>query len=130
MPEVTGKIISYGKDYTIWILKGDLGAGKTTFIKEVARQMGIIDSINSPSYALINEYLTPENDRIYHFDLFRINTVSEVLDIGMDEYLDSGKYCFIEWPEMAESLLPSRYLEIQIFNPENELREFNIYKHE
>jgi len=130
LPEVTGKIISYGKDYAIWILKGDLGAGKTTFIKEVARQMGIVDAISSPSYALINEYLTRQNDRIYHFDLFRINTVSEVLDIGMDEYLDSGKYCFIEWPEMAASLLPSRYLEIQILNPENELREFNIYKHE
>jgi len=130
LPEVTRKILSYGKDLKIWILKGDLGAGKTTFIKEVAKQIGVDDPISSPSYALINEYITTSHEKIYHFDLFRINTITEVLDIGMDEYLDSGKHCFIEWPEVMESLLPSKYLEIQILNPENELREFNIYKHE
>lgn len=130
MPEVTRKILQYGKDFTIWILKGELGAGKTTFIQEVASQMGIADLISSPSYALIHEYITPSNERMYHFDLFRINTMAEVLDIGIDEYLESGRYCFIEWPEVAEPLLPSKYLEIQIHNPENELREFNILKHE
>jgi len=130
LPEVTRKIISYGKDHRIWLLKGDLGAGKTTFIQEAARQMGVVDPVSSPSYALINEYLTPSNDRIYHFDLFRINTITEVLDIGMDEYLDSGRFCFIEWPEVSEPLLPSKYLEIHILNPEKELREINIRKHE
>ena len=130
MPEVTKKILSYGKDHTIWVLKGDLGAGKTTFIREAARQMGVADPVSSPSYTLINEYLTPSNDRIYHFDLFRINTITEVLDIGMDEYLESGRFCFIEWPEVSEPLLPSKYLEIHILNPEKDLREINIHKHE
>lgn len=130
LPEVTKKIISYGKEYSVWVLKGDLGAGKTTFIQEVAKQMNVLDNISSPSYALINEYLTPEQDTIYHFDLFRIKTVSEVLDIGFDEYLESGALCFIEWPEIAESLLPEKYLEVSILNPEKELRVFNIKKHE
>ena len=111
-------------------MKGDLGAGKTTFIQEVAKQMNVLDNISSPSYALINEYLAPAGEKIYHFDLFRIKTISEVLDLGFDEYIDSGSLCFIEWPEIAESLLPERYLEISILNPEKELRVFNINKHE
>ena len=130
LPEVSKKIISYGKEYTVWVLKGDLGAGKTTFIQEVAKQMNVLDNISSPSYALINEYLTPDGGTIYHFDLFRIKTISEVLDLGFDEYLESGFLCFIEWPEIAESLLPEKYLEISILNPEKELRIFNIKKHE
>jgi len=130
LPEVTKKIISYGIKYTVWVLKGDLGAGKTTFIQEVAKQMNVLDNISSPSYALINEYLAPAGEKIYHFDLFRIKTISDVLDLGFDEYIDSGSLCFIEWPEIAESLLPGRYLEISILNPEKELRVFNINKHE
>ena len=129
LPEVTKKIISFGKEYTIWVLKGDLGAGKTTFIQEVARQMNVVDNISSPSYALINEYLTPDRKKIYHFDLFRVKTLSEVLDLGFDEYLETGSQCFIEWPEKAEPLLPEKYLEISILNPEKELRVFNINKH-
>jgi tRNA threonylcarbamoyladenosine biosynthesis protein TsaE len=130
LPNVTDKILKYGKDFMVWVLKGELGAGKTTFVQEVARQLGIMDNISSPSYALINEYLTTSNDRIYHLDLFRINTISEALDIGIDEYLESGRYCFIEWPEIVEYLLPQKYLEVNILNPENEIREFNIKKHE
>ena len=130
MPEVTRKILSYGENFHIWILKGDLGAGKTSFIQEVAKQMGVKEHISSPSYALINEYVTPSGQNIYHFDLFRINTISEVLDIGIDEYLESGSYCFIEWPEIAESLLPAKYLEVHIQNPENELRVINTQKYE
>jgi tRNA threonylcarbamoyladenosine biosynthesis protein TsaE len=130
LPDVTKSVLGYGKDFNVWVLKGDLGAGKTTFIQEVAKQMGIKEHISSPSYALINEYLSPSAQKVYHFDLFRINTIAEVLDIGIDEYLESGSFCFIEWPEIAESLLPSRYLEVQIQNPENELRVINIQKHE
>jgi len=130
LPKVAKRILSYGKGFKVWVLKGELGAGKTTFIQEIAKQMGIKEHISSPSYALINEYFSHATQNIYHFDLFRINSISEVLDIGIDEYLDSGSYCFIEWPEIAESLLPSRYLEIHIQNPENELRIININKHE
>ena len=129
LPEVTEKIISYGEEYTIWVLKGDLGAGKTTFIQEVARQMNVMDNISSPSYALINEYLTHQQQKIYHFDLFRVKNISEVLDLGFDEYLETGSRCFIEWPEIAEPLLPAKYLNISILNPEQEIRVFNIEKH-
>jgi len=130
LPEVAEEILGYGKDLNIWVLKGDLGAGKTTFIQELARHMNVIDHTSSPSYALINEYITATGEKIYHFDLFRIKTISEALDIGMEEYLDSGSYCFIEWPEVAEPLLPDRYLEVNIENPENELRVFKIQRHE
>jgi tRNA threonylcarbamoyladenosine biosynthesis protein TsaE len=130
LQQVTKKILNYGKDFKVWVLKGELGAGKTTFIKEITKQLGIKDQTSSPSYALVNEYRTKSNKRIYHLDLFRINTTSEALDIGIDEYLDSDDYCFIEWPEIIESLLPSEYLEVCILNPVNDTREFNIKKHE
>ena len=106
LPEVTKKIISYGTEYSIWVLKGDLGAGKTTFIQEVARQMNVMDNISSPSYALINEYITHQQEKIYHFDLFRVKSISEVLDLGFDEYLETGSRCFIEWPELGHGFLP------------------------
>lgn len=130
MSGVAARIWKYGRDFKIWALKGDLGAGKTALVQELTRLMGTEDHSSSPSYALVNEYLTRSGDRIYHLDLFRINTVSEALDIGFDEYLESGAYCFIEWPELVESLLPNRYLEVKIDNPEKEKREFKIIAHE
>lgn len=129
LPAITKTIFDLGKKYNIWILKGEMGTGKTTFIHTLLEQIGSPDHVSSPSYALVNEYLTDEGFLIYHFDLFRLKSLNEALDIGMDEFLESGEYCFIEWPELIEPLLPEKFLEINIRNPETEKRIINLYTH-
>lgn len=91
----------------VFALYGAMGAGKTTFIKEICRQLGAKDIVQSPTYSIINEYITPEGTSLYHFDFYRIKKLEEVYDIGYEDYLYSGSYCFIEWPELLEKLLPS-----------------------
>ena len=86
-------------------LSGDLGAGKTTFVKKIAKCYGVIDEVSSPTFSLVNEYLCDSGSKIYHMDLYRIQDDSELLDIGFLEYVDSGNICFIEWPEIASNLI-------------------------
>ncbi|RRD62872.1 tRNA (adenosine(37)-N6)-threonylcarbamoyltransferase complex ATPase subunit type 1 TsaE [Tannerella forsythia] len=91
----------------VFAFYGKMGAGKTTFIKAVCEELGVKDVINSPTFAIINEYAVPTSERsIYHFDFYRINEIGEALDIGTEDYFDSGAWCFIEWPEKIEPLLP------------------------
>ena len=91
-----------------------MGAGKTTFIKALCRELGSTDPITSPTFALVNEYSTATNERIFHFDFYRIKSIEEALDIGFDDYIYSGKYCFMEWPENVEALLPDHLVEVKI----------------
>ena len=91
----------------VFAFYGKMGAGKTTFIKAVCEELGVKDVINSPTFAIINEYAVPASGQsIYHFDFYRINEIGEALDIGTEDYFDSGAWCFIEWPEKIEPLLP------------------------
>ena len=89
------------KDNKVVLFYGEMGAGKTTLIKEICAQLGVTDGMSSPTFALVNEYHTKDNSTIYHFDLYRIKNIEECLDMGMEEYIQSGNYCFIEWPEIA-----------------------------
>ncbi|MHB8260081.1 MAG: tRNA (adenosine(37)-N6)-threonylcarbamoyltransferase complex ATPase subunit type 1 TsaE [Bacteroidia bacterium] len=107
LPNVAIDIVEAIKDTQIVLFYGEMGSGKTTLIKEICKQLGVTDSMSSPTYALVNEYHTKENSTIYHFDLYRIKSIEECLDMGMEEYLYSGNYCFIEWPEIALPLLSS-----------------------
>ena len=85
---------------------GNMGVGKTTFIKEICKQLGVLQVVTSPTFAIINEYNTIDNQVIYHFDLYRINKIEELYDFGYEDYIYSSNYCFIEWPEKAEEVLP------------------------
>ena len=85
---------------------GELGAGKTTFIQALCRTLGVITEVISPTFSLINEYFTSENESIFHFDLYRIEDPGELFDLGYEEYFFSGNRCFIEWPEKASHLIP------------------------
>lgn len=91
----------------IFALYGAMGAGKTTFIKALCRELGVDDIVQSPTFAIINEYKTRQGNSIFHFDFYRIRKPEEAFDIGYEDYFYSGSYCFIEWPELVESLLPA-----------------------
>jgi tRNA threonylcarbamoyladenosine biosynthesis protein TsaE len=105
---------------------GSMGAGKTTFIKALCKCLDVVDIVNSPSFAIINEYYTKDKKKVFHFDFYRINTVSEVYDFGYEEYFYSGNLCFIEWPEKIESILPEDHLKVNIKEIENGARLVEI----
>ncbi|MCK9423370.1 MAG: tRNA (adenosine(37)-N6)-threonylcarbamoyltransferase complex ATPase subunit type 1 TsaE [Bacteroidales bacterium] len=98
----------------VFAFYGSMGAGKTTFIKALCRELNGIDIVQSPSFSLINEYKTAVGESIFHFDLYRINKLEEVFDIGYEDYIYSGSYCFLEWPELIENLLPPETIKVSI----------------
>ena len=91
-----------------------MGAGKTTLIRELCRTLGVTGEVQSPTFSIINEYKTLSDDSVFHFDLYRINKIEELFDIGYEEYIYSGSYCFIEWPELAGDLLPEGTVRLEI----------------
>jgi tRNA threonylcarbamoyladenosine biosynthesis protein TsaE len=112
----------------IFALYGAMGAGKTTFIKALCHQLGSKDNITSPSFALINEYTSQDGSIIYHFDFYRIKKIEEAYDLGYEDYIYSGNYCFIEWPEMIQDLLPRGIIEITIRETDDGARLFEAEK--
>ena len=114
-------------NYTIFLFEGDMGSGKTTLIKQIVKDIGISENVKSPTFSLVNEYI--ENDLIiFHFDLYRINTENELDSIGFYEYLDSGKLCFIEWPDIAIQNIYKDYVLIKISITSDSEREIEILK--
>jgi len=111
---------------TIFAFYGSMGAGKTSFIKAICEELGVKDVINSPTFAIINEYTLPDGNPIYHFDFYRIEKAEEAFDLGYEEYFYSGRYCFIEWPEMIESLLPPDCVKVYIKELPNGKREVDV----
>lgn len=99
---------------TVVAFYGEMGAGKTTIINEMCRQLGVIGEGSSPTYSLVNQYLTADGETIYHFDCYRLKDEFEALDIGIEEYLDSGDRCFIEWPEKIVNLLPESCVRVEV----------------
>jgi len=93
---------------------GEMGVGKTTLIKELAKQLGVTNTLTSPTFSIVNEYETATNDLLYHFDCYRIENEDEALDFGIEEYLSSGNYNFIEWPEMIKSHIPANHVTIKL----------------
>jgi tRNA threonylcarbamoyladenosine biosynthesis protein TsaE len=114
-------------NYTIFLFEGDMGSGKTTLIKQIVKDIGISENVKSPTFSLVNEYI--ENDLIiFHFDLYRINKENELDSIGFYEYLDSGKLCFIEWPNIAIQNIYKDYVLIKISVTSDSEREIEILK--
>lgn len=107
------KLIAFGGSDKIFLFYGDMGAGKTTFIKSICECLGMPGPITSPTFSIINEYGDYHN-KVYHFDFYRLKNETEALDMGYEEYFYSGHYCFIEWPERIAGLLPVHYIRIDI----------------
>ncbi len=114
LPGIAEKLIEFAGDHKVWLFEGEMGAGKTTLIKAVCEKMAVEDMVSSPTFSIVNEYETAQGDSIYHFDFYRIKSESEAADIGVDEYFHSDNYCFIEWPSKIPSLLPDKYLKINL----------------
>ncbi|MBO7054259.1 MAG: tRNA (adenosine(37)-N6)-threonylcarbamoyltransferase complex ATPase subunit type 1 TsaE [Bacteroidales bacterium] len=101
-------------EHRVIAFHGEMGAGKTTFIKALCAEFGVTDNVASPTFAIINEYLTPSDETIYHFDLYRLETIADLQNIGAEDYFYSGNLCLIEWPDIAEPLLPANTLHVTI----------------
>jgi tRNA threonylcarbamoyladenosine biosynthesis protein TsaE len=110
-------------DIRVVAFSGEMGAGKTTFIQSLCRALGVPSEVNSPTFALVNEYFTAEGESVYHIDLYRIEDPAELFDLGYEEYFYSGAWCFIEWPEKASHLIPEDALTVYIEANENGSRE-------
>lgn len=112
--EAARTVLDFGKDVPVWLFEGEMGAGKTTFIKALCRQLGVVSAVQSPTFALVNEYVTVAGDPMYHFDFYRINSETEALDLGVEEYFDSGAFCFVEWPSKIPNLWPRNHLKFTL----------------
>ena len=119
MPEAAAEFIAAIGDSSVFLFNGDMGAGKTTFIAEICRQLGAIDDFGSPTFSLVNEYEDKEGNPIYHFDLYRIDSPQEAFEMGAEDYLNSGSLCLVEWPDRLGPLTPEDAREVIIsINPD------------
>lgn len=116
LPDAAEKFVETMGDETVYAFYGDMGAGKTTFINALCRRLGVEDDVtNSPSFAIINEYRSDTTaELIYHFDLYRLEDIDEALEIGVEDYFDSGALCFLEWPERIADILPDDTVRVDI----------------
>ncbi len=126
LDEVAAGILNHYKDKRIFAVKGKMGAGKTTLIKSFCRFLGVEETVSSPTFALVNEYTDAQGGSVFHFDFYRIKKIEEVYDIGYEEYFFGDHYCFIEWPELIEGLLPDDHVLINITVGEHEERIFSV----
>ncbi|MBI9055032.1 MAG: tRNA (adenosine(37)-N6)-threonylcarbamoyltransferase complex ATPase subunit type 1 TsaE [Bacteroidales bacterium] len=124
---VADKFLHLMKGKKVFAFFGPMGVGKTTFIKALCNELGVIEIVTSPTFALINEYQTGSNEIIYHFDFYRIEKIEEVFDFGYEDYFYSGNYCFIEWPEKVAELLPEEVVYVNIVENSDGSRTINIH---
>lgn len=121
------ELIVAAKPQKVLLFNGEMGAGKTTFIKQLCKTLGVTEATSSPTFSLVNEYETTDNQIIYHFDFYRLKNETEALDMGVDDYLYSGHWCFIEWAENIANLLPENYstITIEVLPDEKRLLKLN-----
>ena len=125
LPKIALEIISSAEN-KILLFYGQMGVGKTTLIKEICKQLGVLDTISSPTFSLVNEYQTKSNEKVYHFDFYRIEDEEEALDMGIDDYFYNNEWCLIEWPENIENLLPLDAVKIELTMLENGQRNIQL----
>ncbi len=125
---IAQKIIELMEDDRILLMRGDLGAGKTSLVKELIKSLGSTDEGSSPTYSLVNEYLNEDGSNIYHLDLYRIEDKQELIEIGLEDILYSGSYCFIEWPDIAVDIIPEEAINLEIKTLDEHRRKILIFR--
>ena len=123
---VVNEIRDFSDGCLVWLLDGELGSGKTTLVKSICHSLGVEDNVNSPTFSIINEYRDRQGHPVYHFDFYRIKELSEAVDLGLEEYLNSGNLCLMEWPSLIEPVLPETNLRIQIEVRPDDSRVFHL----
>lgn len=126
LPEVADAVIEALDGRTVVVFRGEMGAGKTTLIREILARLGSEDNVTSPTFALVNQYTTADGRPVYHFDFYRIDRIEEAYDFGYEEYFYSGELCLVEWPEKIEELLPDDVMTVRITVDTEEERTFEI----
>ena len=128
LPAAAAAIWDFANENKILLFVGEMAAGKTTLIKELCLQAGVEEPVSSPTYALVNEYTDKAGNTLYHFDFYRLQQVSEALDMGATEYFDSGNTCLIEWPEIISPLLPAHFVTVTLDKGAGEARTITLKK--
>lgn len=127
LPAVAQQLSDFASGQKVFIFEGDMGAGKTTFIKNFCKHLGVDDVVSSPTYSIVNEYESPKGS-VFHFDFYRIKDIREAYDLGYEEYFYGGGICLIEWPERVEELLPEKHIKIEINVLDENRRLFRFSK--
>lgn len=128
LQDVADELVKAAGDVRVWLFDGEMGAGKTTLIKAVCTQMGVLSGTSSPTFSIINEYQNGAGDSIFHFDFYRLQKETEAYDMGVEEYFDSGAYCFVEWPERVSTLYPPYPFKVKISegDPHTRIIEYTL----
>ena len=127
---VASQLLDTFPEANIWLLNGEMGAGKTTLIKAICEHLGVVDEMSSPTFSIVNEYQNDSEEVIYHFDFYRLEEIDEAVNIGVEDYFFSGNMCFIEWADMIRELLPNNYVEININLVDHNTRHLIATMHE
>ena len=125
LPAVAAEIVEKMQEHSIVLFYGPMGAGKTTLIKEILKQCNVRDTVNSPTFSIVNEYHLSGDKAVYHFDFYRLKNIEEAYDIGYEDYFYGGNYCLIEWPDKIQELLPAKCLKV-ILNLQGENRSIEV----
>ncbi|MBT5859089.1 MAG: tRNA (adenosine(37)-N6)-threonylcarbamoyltransferase complex ATPase subunit type 1 TsaE [Flavobacteriales bacterium] len=125
LKEVAVEVLRLSGGKNIICFYGEMGVGKTTFIKEICKELEVIDNVSSPTFSIVNEYKTKNDKSVFHFDFYRLETEEEAFDMGYEEYFYNDNLCFVEWPEKIKSLLPNEILKVEMIK-ENEKRIIEI----
>ncbi|MCM1301767.1 MAG: tRNA (adenosine(37)-N6)-threonylcarbamoyltransferase complex ATPase subunit type 1 TsaE [Alistipes senegalensis] len=126
LPQVASAILDVAADRSVVVFRGEMGAGKTTLIREIAAQLGCTDTVTSPTFAIVNQYKGADDRTVYHFDFYRIDDPREAYDLGYEEYFYSGDLCLVEWPEKIEPLLPDDVVTVRIAVDDETARTFTV----
>ena len=130
LPIAARQIIDFAREIPVWLFYGAMGAGKTTLIKALCQVWQVEDTVSSPTFTLVNEYRTSAGKTLYHFDFYRIEDEEEAVDIGIEEYFESCRYCLVEWPTKIRNLLPETYIRIEIQVNDDLSRTIHLSRHE
>ncbi len=130
LPMAAAELVKQSEGLNVWLIKGEMGAGKTTLVKQIVNQLGITGTVASPTYSIVNQYGNINGKVVYHFDLYRLKNELEAFDIGLEEYLNSGHVCLIEWPEKLHQLLPNQYFEVLIQMNDSLSRKIYFRRHD
>lgn len=129
LEDLAVQIIDFAGNRKVWLLEGEMGVGKTTLAKAIFKRMGVAGTVQSPTFSLVNEYEGKAGQILYHFDFYRIRHETEAMDMGVEEYFDSGNYCLVEWPSKIPSLIPDNHLTISLTLTDHHQRTLHLSRH-